>query len=600
MGKRRASYRPKKRVPPQKRTKVEQGDVIGNVTSENRPSTSTASPCVEASASSASSSSRPSSASKPCASGTKLSETMNVEFDDDDELSGFRFVDSKLLIQFIETLLCPDCKKPLGKSRLSSVKEDRVDLASVFTFQCGCKNSVKFSTSKTVNKVYEINRRFPLSMFAIGRNQAQGKRFLGNMNIPCSLNNKTWANHRNIITRASESVADRSKQVAADEARQAYEGRDITVSGDGTYQRRGFQSKNGVVTVLTVNGKKSKVLDCEVLSNHCDGCKKNEKKKGGQELDRWRTVHQNKDECDKNHTGTAAAMEPTGAVRVFSRSEEKYDLRYVNFLGDGDSKTYSTLKSQNIYQNVTISKLECCGHVQKRMGRHLTNKVTEFKGKTFVHGGRTVKGIGGQNKLTKKAILKIQGHYGAAIRKNVGKLDKMKQDIWAIYKHRNRQHDECGDWCPSKTGRGDPNKNAFPDYVCEAIRPVFETLTLDSLLERCLHGGSQNTNESFHNLIWERCPKTTFVGRKRLRLAVADASIVYNDGELGRLDIFDTLGMEPGLWTKKCFVELDRKRVAAGQIQASEAKKFARRHQAQAAAEGEGETEEYYLAGGHE
>lgn len=34
------------------------------------------------------------------------------------------------------------------------------------------------------------------------------------------------------------------------------------------------------------------------------------------------------------------------------------------------------------------------------------------------------------------------------------------------------------------------------------------------------------------NLIWERCPKTVFCGRRRIKLAVADATIVYNDGEI--------------------------------------------------------------------
>ena len=93
-------------------------------------------------------------------------------------------------------------------------------------------------------------------------------------------------------------------------------GGDVTVSGDGTYQRRGFQSKNGVVTVLSVNGKRSKVLDCETLSNHCDACQKSEKKRAGVELERWKTHHQETGQCDKNHVGTAAAMEPAGAVNI--------------------------------------------------------------------------------------------------------------------------------------------------------------------------------------------------------------------------------------------------------------------------------------------
>lgn len=129
---------------------------------------------------------------------------------------------------------------------------------------------------------------------------------------------------------------------------------------------------------------------------------------------------------------------------------------------------------------------------------------------------------------------------------------------------------------------------------------MFETLTQDSLLERCLHGGSQNTNESLHNMIWERCPKTTYVGRKRLCIAVADATIVYNEGELGRLDIFSELGMEPGVWTTQCMTTLDRKRTVAGQIQACAAMQFARQRRALIAADQEVDREEYYLAGGHE
>ncbi|CAG5135020.1 unnamed protein product, partial [Candidula unifasciata] len=50
-----------------------------------------------------------------------------------------------------------------------------------------------------------------------------------------------------------------------------------------------------------------------------------------------------------------------------------------------------------------------------------------------------------------------------------------------------------------------------------------------TLLSKCAHGGTQNTNESFHNSIWQRCPKTGFVGRPRLTLAVYDATVVFND-----------------------------------------------------------------------
>ena len=45
---------------------------------------------------------------------------------------------------------------------------------------------------------------------------------------------------------------------------------------------------------------------------------------------------------------------------------------------------------------------------------------------SFVHDGKSVKCIGGARKLTPKSILRIQGHYGAAIRNNAGDVHAMK------------------------------------------------------------------------------------------------------------------------------------------------------------------------------
>ena len=173
-----------------------------------------------------------------------------------------------------------------------------------------------------------------------------------------------------------------------------------------------------------------------------------------------------------------------------------------------------------------------------------------------------MKEIGGRGGLKKTAILAIQGRYGAAIRNNVGDLPATKKAVWAIWEHRNRQHDNCGTWCPSKKADGDdPNKNVLPPHVIEAVKPVFTTLADDSLLEKRLHGGTQNTNESVHNLIWERCPETTFCGRSRVELAVDEATVVFNNHELRRVDIFQELNIETGVFATQCFTALDSARI---------------------------------------
>ena len=176
-------------------------------------------------------------------------------------------------------------------------------------------------------------------------------------------------------------------------------------------------------------------------------------------------------------------MEPAGMVKLFKRSQELYGMRFKGYLGDGDSKSYTTLAEADppVFKDVGIEKLECCGHVQKRMGKRLLGKINQSKGKVFQHGNKKAKGIGGARKLTKGAVKRIQGHYGAAIRKYVGNLDKMRAAIWAIWHHRNGDHEKCSEfsWCDKSV------KNKLPRFVMEEIKSVFEELSADTLLNKC-------------------------------------------------------------------------------------------------------------------
>ena len=61
-------------------------------------------------------------------------------------------------------------------------------------------------------------------------------------------------------------------------------------------------------------------------------------------------------------------------------------------------------------------------------------------------------------------------------------------------------------------------------------------------------------------MIWQRCPKTVFDGRKKLELAVHDAAIVLNDGESGRLEVFELLKLKTGPYTTRAFNQFDEAR----------------------------------------
>ena len=74
-------------------------------------------------------------------------------------------------------------------------------------------------------------------------------------------------------------------------------------------------------------------------------------------------------------------MEVEGIQRLFERSEEN-GIRYTVYVGDGDSRSYSTIKSLQPYgPGVEITKEECIGHIQKRMGSRLRSLIAKSKGK---------------------------------------------------------------------------------------------------------------------------------------------------------------------------------------------------------------------------
>ena len=82
--------------------------------------------------------------------------------------------------------------------------------------------------------------------------------------------------------------------------------------------------------------------------------------------------------------------------------------------------------------------------------------------------------------------------------------------------------------------------------VIMKVRYIFEELSEDSELQKCLHGKTQNANESFNRMIWDRIPKQTFVSLTQLKIGVYDAVAYFNIGAKASLDIFKELSMEPG------------------------------------------------------
>ncbi|GFV02538.1 uncharacterized protein TNCV_5017061 [Trichonephila clavipes] len=174
--------------------------------------------------------------------------------------------------------------------------------------------------------------------------------------------------------------------------------RDLAVAVDGSWQKRGFSSKNGLVTVTSVDT--GKVIDVEVFSKHC-----------------------------------ICRTKPS----IFKIVREILKATANKVYGD----------------HCSVEKLECIGHVMKRMGTRLRRLKTKMRGQKLSDG----KPLCGRNRLTEAEIDRLQAYYGIAIRRNLSSVKDMQQAIWAIFLHKlstdeKPQHGFCPSdsdtWCKFK------------------------------------------------------------------------------------------------------------------------------------------------------
>ena len=84
--------------------------------------------------------------------------------------------------------------------------------------------------------------------------------------------------------------------------------------------------------------------------------------------------------------------------------------------------------------------------------------------------------------------------------------------------------------------------------VRKTILPIYQDLCKPEMLAKCMHGKTQNANESFNGMIWNRVPKANHVGLKRLSLAVYDAISHFNIGAQAALEVMKLVNICPGFY----------------------------------------------------
>jgi len=120
------------------------------------------------------------------------------------------------------------------------------------------------------------------------------------------------------------------------------------------------------------------------------------------------------------------------------------------------------------------------------------------------------------------------------------------------------------------------HKSPLSEEVYEAIKPIYEDLSRDELLNRCLGGYTQNSNECFNATVWNLAPKSYSSGKTVLNIAADIATCVFNDGMTNILHIMQLLEMEIGVEAYNFCTESDAKRIKHAEAQLSDAAKMAR------------------------
>ena len=320
-----------------------------------------------------------------------------------------------------EACVCKVCKS----GALSIMKQSHFGVVDKLKIMCnniGCQTRTTFFTSKRSNierkenskgpTPFALNIRFALGMRCIGKGNRALNLFSSIINVSNGICQESYENLMAIIEGKTLELCQQSMNNAARDVRSQSNSQtddivDTACMFDGTWQRRGFSSLIGVVSCISpINYK---VIDIEILRKVCKICQRLDRMdKTCETFMRLKENHR----CQKNYEGSAPGMELAGTSRIFRRSIQNRKLRYIKYIGDGDSKSYDAIAAEKPYgEDHKIKKFECVGHVQKRVGTHLRD-LRKITGNSKLADGKT---LGGKGRLTLKEIDKLQLYYGLAI-----------------------------------------------------------------------------------------------------------------------------------------------------------------------------------------
>ncbi len=165
----------------------------------------------------------------------KLNDSISQFPDVENSCEGYRLFQKSGLVDFIQTFPCPSCFNISDSAPTFKILETLNGIDSELHIICTLCNAPVALLSNSEN----LNMRYQLAMTSVGCHYEKSRRFLAHMNMPPPVSFTRTSIFRDRIKRAVNEVATVSRSVAARELSEK-EGSNVTVSCDGTWQRRGL------------------------------------------------------------------------------------------------------------------------------------------------------------------------------------------------------------------------------------------------------------------------------------------------------------------------------------------------------------------------
>lgn len=411
------------------------------------------------------------------------------------------------------------------------LNERKTGLHSTFYMKCQMcgTNFVLKSSKDSINKM-DVNEEVVASIMAIGAGVTQLNTVLSHIDIP-PMSVRLYQSKHDIICGWWSKTAEHCMAEAGKEEKNHAMSIGsmnekgipmIPVSGDACWSKRSYgrnyNASSGVGAIIGLFSKK--VLYYGVKNKTCSICLRAHSK----------GVQPAKHRCFKNFQGPSTAMESVIITEGFKKSIESHGLIYNQYVADGDSSTYASIRNARPYESVTVGKVECKNHLLRNYCKGLLSISSNT---TYPIRAR---------KILKDNYLRIRWGIDSSVKywvkQNIPFSDKMeniKNDITNGPYHIFGDHSKCASYfCNDEIKKR--SENLVPELKVNGVFQKVEDLAhrLSFHAYSFVHNETNNLVESFNARV------AKFVGGKRVNFSqrrsyagrCAAAVILYNSGLL--------------------------------------------------------------------